>query len=272
MITDERIKTLPAAIVERGAACSCGCGASRRSKEPSPTCAALLISLLGIMAVDWAFNVSSQAVRWLLSLTAAAITLYTLWRCLLRPLSKRITYTRLARWVESHHPEMEERISTAVELTGRGDAGSHLDRRSRARSRVGCLAPQPARRTFRARRWYPTWTAGVSFALLAALFALFPKIAPMLFARAVAPYANMGNAYAGSIRTLTDDKQIVTAGDSFNVEAAYSGAKDQRAVIILTYPDGTEVREQMNDDPGIKIAEDEDLPTTFRFPTQPPTN
>ena len=88
------------------------------------TGAALLFSIMGVMIIDWAFNIQVSAIRWALSLTALLITLATAWRYLLRPLMRRISLITIARWLENHHPEMQERISTAVELGGRGDAGS----------------------------------------------------------------------------------------------------------------------------------------------------
>lgn len=234
------------------------------------TGAALVFSLIGVMIIDWAFNIEVAAIRWALSLSAVVITFYVMWRTLFRPLSRKISLTTIARWVETHHPEMEERISTAVELAGRGDAGSQglIDEVIReATMDAGKLDPK-LELTNRAARTN-LWTAAAAVGILAALFACFPKITPVLFARAIAPQTNLGNAYANSIRHLTPDAQVVTAGDSFNIEAAYKARKEQRAVIILTYPDGTEVREQMSEDPEVAGLEAEERPLSFRMPTQP---
>lgn len=269
-MNESSLKSLPPAILERLRDVLRRVRRIQAIKGAFATCAALLLSLLAIMAIDWAFAIQSNAVRWALSLSALAVTLYCLWRYLLRPLGKRISYARIARWVELHHPEMHERISTAVELSGRGDAGSQslLEEVVReAAMDASHLNPKQELTVKAARR--PMWTAVSAVALLGGLFAIFPKVAPMLFARAVAPFADLGNANALKIRLMTEDRQVVTAGDSFNVEAAYAGRQEQRAVMILTYPDGTEVREQMTEDATVK-ASGEERGISFRFPTQPP--
>ena len=237
------------------------------------TLAALVFSLIGIMLIDWAFVIERPALRWALSGSAVLITLITMVRYVVRPLLRKISLTTVARWVETHHPDMQERISTAVSLAGRGDAGSqtlidevikeaaldasHLDPKSELSTR--------AMRT-------PTWTAVTALGLLGGLFACFPRITPLLFARAVAPYADLGNVYASSIRYLTPDQQLVTAGDSFTVEAAYQAEREKRGVIILTYPDGTEVREQMAETPGLVGVQEGERPLSFRLPTLPERN
>ncbi len=237
------------------------------------TAAALLFSIMGVMILDWAFNIQLPAIRWALSITGLLITLATAWRYLLRPLTRKIGLTTVARWIENHHPEMQERISTAVELAGKGDAGSQglIDEVIKeAVIDAGKLDPKSELSTSAART--PKWTAITAVGLLGAMFACFPKIAPILFARAVAPYANLGNAYANSIRFITPDHQVVTAGDSFNIEAGYEASREKRAVIILTYPDGTEVREQMTEDPGVAGLKPDERPLSFRLPTLPETN
>lgn len=232
--------------------------------------AAFVFSLIAAMAVDWAFDIRSPGMRWGLSLAVAAITGFSLWFWLLRPLARQISLISVARWVETHHPEMEERISTAVELSGRGDAGSQSLIEEVIREAVmdaGKLNPKTELGVKAARK--PLCTAGAAVALLAALFACFPSITPILFKRALAPHRAFGNAHSADVRYLTADGQVVIAGDSFNVEAAYKAPREQRAVIVLTYPDGTEVREQMTEDSGLEVKSEE-RGIGFRFPTQPP--
>lgn len=234
------------------------------------TLAALVFSLVAIMLIDWAFVVERRALRWVMTGSALLVTLITFFRYVVAPLSKRISLTRVARYVETHHPDMQERISTAVSLAGRGDAGSQvlidevIKEAAMDASRVNAsseLSAGAARK--------PTWTALTALGILGGLFACFPKITPLLFARAVAPYADLGNVYSYSVRHLSADKQVVTAGDSFTIEAAYKSEKEKRAVLILTYPDGTEVREQMAETPGLAGLQEGERPLSFRLPTQP---
>ena len=51
-----------------------------------------------------------------LSLTALAITAAATWWFVFRPATKRINLTAIARYVEEKHPELQETISSAVEL------------------------------------------------------------------------------------------------------------------------------------------------------------
>ncbi len=80
------------------------------------TLAVALASLLAIMAVDATVTLFSSTSRWILSLAGLAATLAAAWWFLLRPLSRRYTLEKMARILEVRHPELQERISTAVEL------------------------------------------------------------------------------------------------------------------------------------------------------------
>jgi len=72
--------------------------------------------LLGLMAVDIIFTIVSDHVRWVLSLGSLAIFLGATVIFLMIPLSRRMTLIRMAQFVDAHHPEFEERVSSTVEL------------------------------------------------------------------------------------------------------------------------------------------------------------
>ena len=80
------------------------------------TLCAALIAMSAIMAIDAMVVIFSPAVRWLLTLSGAAAVLLTAALSLVRPLCVKRTPSRLARLLERGHPEMEERLSTVVEL------------------------------------------------------------------------------------------------------------------------------------------------------------
>ena len=73
-----------------------------------------LASILVVMGVDAALVITSDAVRWGLSLAGLALTLLTAYIALWRPLADRLTPVRMARIVETRHPELQERISSAI--------------------------------------------------------------------------------------------------------------------------------------------------------------
>ncbi|MEM1442329.1 MAG: hypothetical protein AAGF67_08305, partial [Verrucomicrobiota bacterium] len=90
----------------------------------SATLAVALACLLLIMAIDAAVTLFSPMSRWALSLAGLAITLGAAWWFLVRPLSRKLTLTHMARILEIRHPELQERISTAVELLSSDDPES----------------------------------------------------------------------------------------------------------------------------------------------------
>ena len=86
------------------------------------TAAAALGSILILVAVDAAFPIYSTVARWCLTSAGLASTLLVAWRALARPLSRPFTPARTAAILEARHPELEERISTVVELLDSPDA------------------------------------------------------------------------------------------------------------------------------------------------------
>ncbi len=95
--------------------------------------AAILATLLALMAVDASVILSSEAARWLLTLGGlAAILLAGAW-FISRPLRWKIGLAAIAQVVETQHPELQERISSTVELrglTGSGEAGGQTSPRT----------------------------------------------------------------------------------------------------------------------------------------------
>jgi hypothetical protein len=239
------------------------------SKGLLAVAAAFLICVVLVMAADWAFQVEAKWARVALSGLGLAAVAATAWRYLWVPLRHPISITSVARWVEIQHPEMQERISTALELSQRGDSASQglLDRiLTEAGQEAGKLDPRREISPKVVRK--SLWAAGSGFAALALFFGLAPQIAKTLFIRALAPLADVGNAYAKTITLLTPNGQIVAGGEAFHVDAAYQSPKSQRAVIVLTYPDGTEVREQMMEDSAVETKDASSRGVRFRLPTQ----
>ncbi|HEY1123824.1 MAG TPA: hypothetical protein VGE67_19555, partial [Haloferula sp.] len=86
----------------------------------------MLGGLLLMMALDHFLAPLPQVARWAMfgvwvfgTLAAAAIGL--------RPLLRKIGLVQVARWIEGRHPEIEERMSTVLELSGsRGGVSESL--------------------------------------------------------------------------------------------------------------------------------------------------
>ena len=123
-LTDSDIRNLPAPIVDKLQSLI---GRVRRLiflRGLFATIAAGLISILIIMAIDASFTLFSDTARWALSLCGLAFTSGIAWNFLIQPLSRKLTLTHIARILETRHPELQERISSAVELMRSDDPDS----------------------------------------------------------------------------------------------------------------------------------------------------
>lgn len=80
------------------------------------TLATLFIALILIMAIDAMVVIINPFIRWGLWLVGVAAVVITARTMILKPLSKPFTPRRIAALIEQNHPELEERLSTVVEL------------------------------------------------------------------------------------------------------------------------------------------------------------
>ena len=84
-----------------------------------------------MMAADFVLAPLPVMVRWVLLGTLVIGTVAAGWAWLINPLRRRITLVQVARWLETRHPEIQERVSTALELSGRSDAGASASQLAR---------------------------------------------------------------------------------------------------------------------------------------------
>ena len=78
--------------------------------------------LLVVMAIDACVVIFASPVRYALTLLALSATVVGMLLLLIRPLARRLTLDGIARAIELHHPELQERISSSVELLSSKDA------------------------------------------------------------------------------------------------------------------------------------------------------
>lgn len=213
------------------------------------TLAVALACLLAIMAIDAAITLFSTTARWILSLTGLAITMVAAWWFLVRPLSRRFTLTHMARILEIRHPELQERISTAVELLSSNDPESIKGSEElisavvdSAVDDVETVDPQTEFKPSKSNKFV------LAVILLASIIALtlviWPKQSWTLLTRALAPYLDIGNAYADSLVINPGDIRIA-AGDSVTIEMSVQHKRLRRAEIRRLLADGTESVERM---------------------------
>ena len=214
----------------------------------SAVVATALAALLAIMAIDAGVVLFSDVVRWLLTLSALALTVASAVWVLILPLARTITLTGIARSVEERHPELQERLSSAVELLSSRDVpelrGSEALIRALAEEasrdaehmRPRAEIPLKAARPF-------LLTAGGAVLVLGLLLGLYPN-AQRLLLRAVAPYANMPNVTGDMLRVTPGDARILE-GQRLEVEVTVANAAVRKAQFRKLLPDGSEAAEAM---------------------------
>ncbi|MDA9923133.1 hypothetical protein N9E25_07325 [Verrucomicrobiales bacterium] len=205
--------------------------------------------LLAIMAIDAAFTLFSTTSRWILSLTGLAITAIAAWWFLARPLSRRFTLTHMARILEIRHPELQERISTAVELLSSDDPesikGSEELISAVVDSAVDDVETVEPNTEFKPAKTNRYLLIAVVFAsIIAATLLIWPKQSWTLMTRALAPFLDIGNAYADSLVIDPGDVRIAK-GSTVTVEMSVGHKRLRRAEIRRLQGDGKESIERM---------------------------
>jgi hypothetical protein len=213
------------------------------------TLAVGLACLLAIMAIDATITLFSSTARWVLSLTGLAITMVAAWWFLFRPLSRRFTLTHMARILEIRHPELQERISTAVELLSSNDPdsirGSEELIEAVVDSAVEDVELVDPKTEFKPAKSNKFLLAAMVLASIVALtLVIWPKQSWTLITRALAPYLDIGNAYADSLIIKPGDIRIAK-GDSVSIEMSIQHKRLRRAEIRRLLADGTESVERM---------------------------
>jgi len=221
------------------------------------TLAVALVCLLAIMAIDAAVTLFSTTARWVLSLAGLAATLVAAWWFLVRPLSRKFTLTHMARIIEVRHPELQERISTAVELLASDDPesirGSAELINAVVDSAVIDVAEVDPKTEFKPTRSKKFMLASaICGGIIGLLFLIWPTQSWTLFARALAPFLDLGNAYADTL-VIDPGNVRVAKGEPVTIRVSIKHKRLNRAEIRRLLPDGTEAVERM-----ALIAEDAD--------------
>lgn len=190
------------------------------------TLAAMLGCMLVVMAVELAVPRMSELLRWLLTLSIPVSGVAAAWRYGVRPLRRPITIERMARVIETRHPELHERLSSTVELSARGREGQVSRQLLEALARDSAveavkIIPQTEFSVALVKRWLIA--PSVCLAVLALAAALWPRSTFRLFVRTVAPSAQMGNLYAGRMTIKPGDVRIAI-GDPLVIDMLTSDA------------------------------------------------
>ncbi|MCF6314156.1 MAG: hypothetical protein L3J39_17035 [Verrucomicrobiales bacterium] len=199
------------------------------------TIAAGLISILLIMAIDASFTLFSDAARWALSLCGLAFTTAIAWHFLIQPLSRKITLTHIARILETRHPDLQERISSAVELMRSDDPDSIRGSQELIDELVNSavidvkdVSPESEFDNKKTQRFF--YAAATVAAFLLILLLIWPRQTGVLFARAIAPFLDIGNAYSNTLTVDPGDISI-PIGESVTVQMSIKNKHIRRVTL-----------------------------------------
>ena len=180
----------------------------------------VLLAGLGLgMAGDLLFDLSvGTRLVWLLGVLLAAGTLFAL--TVVRPLVRHLSEVELAAAVEAVHPELQERVTSAVELAAEDVPQSefmqtHVFRE--AATRLESLDVTDIADTTRAFRF--TCSAVVLLLTFLAPFVLLPDVYSAMVGRAVTPWRNIARV-TNLYFEIADADRTVARGSDMTVAAA----------------------------------------------------
>ena len=196
------------------------------------TLATGLIAILAAMGVRTQWIVVEPWQAYALTggwLAAAATAAYL---TLVRPLARSFTLAGIARTIEARHPELQERLSSTVELLASDDApeirGSDALIRALTRQAGQAVSTVRPRKEITFRRARPfLYTLTVAVAGIAAVLAIFGADAGRLLAKTVMPSLNLPNFYAGDL-SVSPGQRVIPAGARLEVTAEVTGSMARR--------------------------------------------
>jgi len=217
-----------------------------------------LAAVLVIMAADYFFAPLSTTIRWALFGGLVIVVLGSFWKLFLKPLNRKIELLQVARWLEIKHPKIQERISTALELSGTSGPGiseNLLEELIKeAEVDVKDINPIVEVRTKKVRVWM--WPAAALLATFVLLFAVWPDQARRLLVRAVAPFSETGNAGAVAFEILPGDLEVIEE-DPVTIKVLYDGSSEDRITLETTKENGdvtTELLQFSGEEDGKQVA------------------
>lgn len=226
--------------------------------------------ILVIMGLDAALGLYAPGARWALSLLGWSVMLSCAYWYIARPLMRRIDLTDIARFVESHHPEVQERLSTVVELltckeVPNGQLGSRELLRQLEKEALNDAALLQPTEELSPRIIRPYVRAGsIALGLLALILVLFPGPGFRLLARALVPFVDVGTAFSGRLEIEPGDVEVLE-GDPLVIQVRVDDPRADRVECIRIGADGEEQVERMLPD---RNAATREMPAfTLRMPT-----
>jgi hypothetical protein len=215
-------------------------------------CAVLGVGIgtaLAAMGLDFCLVLFNAWERWTLSAVLYACVAGAGWRFLVHPLARSFTPAGIARMIEANHPEMQERLSSAIELLTSKDApdlrGSQVLIQALTDAAVKDAALIKPRQELSLRAAArPFAFAAALLAALALLAAAWPARTGFLLTRAAAPFLNLSNLAARDL-TVTPGDITVAHGNRLDITVATARLELATITLLRRQADGRESRDEM---------------------------
>ena len=193
----------------------------------------VLMGLLAIVALDFFLAPLPSWARgtlffgWLTAAGLAAILFIA------KSLLTKISLVKLARWLEERHPEVQERISTALELSDHPEGISPellLELSNEAAADIGTVDPNEEVAGSRVQR--SMWSVATCLVAIIALVAIWPREMSRLLTRAVSPFTELGNAGAFRFDISPGDLEVLE-GDKVEIDLTYTGDLEKPLQLVI---------------------------------------
>jgi len=196
-----------------------------------------LIALLAAIGTDALFAPDSPALRWLITGTVCAVALAGLAIFLFRPATRKVPVSEIARVLEVRHPELEERLSNALDIMGKRESVSpvtvsdELLEHTLKDAEHAATKIRPGREFIHHNWWRYATVAAVPIAVLFVLALLWPDQLGRLFSRVIDPGSEQGNVYASRMQ-ITPGDAWVREGDPLIIALETENFNADRAELV----------------------------------------
>lgn len=183
-----------------------------------------LAGLLLIMAADYFFAPLPGVARWVMFILWVVAMVYAA-KIGFALYFRKIGLVQIARWIEARHPEIQERMSTVLELADQKNAGSSdliAALGLAAHQDIGTVNPELEIKSGATKKKWARPAIAMA-AILVIVLVIWPKQSGRLLVRAVAPFSDLGNAGAASFGMAPGNIEVLE-GDPVTITVTYEGA------------------------------------------------
>lgn len=209
---------------------------------------AIIVTLL-MMAIDSSTVIESNYLRWTLTSIVLLVVMISAIKTIFLPLRKEITLIDIARLIEINNPQLEERISSAIQLVSEKNNSLNCDSEilisdliRKARVDINTIVPKNEL-TLKSVTPHIIISA-IIVPLLIIIFSLWPYEATLTFMRTLLPSSNLGNIYAEDLVVTPGDVEL-KSGESLFISIITKDTTTERVEFRRIASDGSELVERM---------------------------